>query len=374
MIFKLLSFSIPRKAKILIYDISGYEYYSEYLKKYSVEILFLRGESLNFYCILFAIFKKIYNKDTLRNIYNDTFIDLVDPKLIITWVDNNKSFYSLSKRHKNVKTVFIQNGNRVEIGDIFEQIELKDKYKHHVDYMCVLNKQIGSYYKQFLSGNTIVTGSLINNKFQKISKCQNNNIIVFISQFCPSVKGIELLSKDSPLITWNFFWQTDIRVIKYLANWCDINNKQLYIAARTNDAKEYDFYNDVLKGYKCWRFYSRKTRTGSYDLIEKANTIVSIDSTLGLEALARGFRVAFISRKPEFKLNSASFGWPYKFKNEGFFWTNLKKRESFNKILDNVTTCSDATWIEQAKPYIDNIMHHDYSNKRFNDLISRLLK
>ena len=114
----------------------------------------------------------------------------------------------------------------------------------------------------------------------------------------------------------------------------------------------------------------RKVGKSLEDLLD----FVSIDSTLGLEALARGLRVVFISRKPELKLNSASFGWPYKFKNEGFFWTNLKKRESFNKILENVTTCSDATWIEQAKPYIDNIIHHDYGNKRFNDLISKLLK
>jgi surface carbohydrate biosynthesis protein len=375
MIFKLISFSIPRKAEILIYDTAGYEFYSEYLKKFKIEKLFLRKESVNLYCLLYSIFKKIYTRDSLKNIYIDCFINLVKPKLIITWTDNNLHFYSISKKHKGTKTVFIQNGTRVEIGDIFSSLNKSDKKKYHVDYMCVMNNKVGELFKNYISGDTLVVGSIINNKKKLINKNIKNNIIVFISQFNPYAKSEDLIDENnSSFVNWGQFFETDKRVLINLANWCQDNNKFIHIAGRTNNIKENEFFNDVLKTYKCWKFFPKINFVSSYSLINKAQCTVSICSTLGVEALARGFRVIFISRKPELKLKSSSFGWPNKFSEEGFFWTNLKEPESTNKLLSNVTNCSDVVWKKETKPFLTKLMHYDYGNKNFKKIINQLLK
>ena len=375
MIFKLLSFSIPRKAEILIYDTAGYEFYSEYLKKFKIEKLFLRRESLNLYCILYSIFKKIYTRDSLKNIYIDCFINLVKPKLIITWTDNNIHFYSISKKYKGTKTVFIQNGTRVEIGDIFSLLRRSNKKKYHVDYMCVMNNPVGELYKKYISGDTVVVGSIINNKKKLINNSKKNNIVVFISQFYPLNKNDDLVEKNNHFLgNCEQFHETDKRVIINLANWCQDNNKFIHIAGRTNNIKEYEFFNEVLKTYKCWKFFPKINFDSSYSLINKAQCTVSICSTLGVEVLARGFRVIFISRKPELKLKSSSFGWPNKFSEEGFFWTNFKGPESINRLLDNVTECSDVVWKKETKPFLTDLLHYDYGNMNFRKLINQLLK
>ena len=44
--------------------------------------------------------------------YCDSYIQRVDPKLVITYIDNNATFYPIASRNPSVKTMFIQNGTR----------------------------------------------------------------------------------------------------------------------------------------------------------------------------------------------------------------------------------------------------------------------
>jgi surface carbohydrate biosynthesis protein len=370
--FKFIHFSIPKDSQILIYDTAGYEFYKDYLDKYKVEKLSLRGESINLYILFYAILKRIFSNDKLRDIYIDLFIKCVNPKIIVTWVDNNINFYSLSKKYKDIKTLFIQNGARVEYGDIFEKLIINNE--HSVDFMCVFNKNIGNHYKKFISGETLVTGSLINNKMKKNNKLLNNNIIVFISQFNPDLNLKSTLSSlKSSSMSFDIFWNTERRVIKYLAKWCYRNNKKIIIAGRTSNTKEINFYNCILKNYDNWDFIPKEHQFNSYNLLKKADFSVALDTTLGFEALARDFKVAFISRKPDIGFESATFGWPKKLKNEGFFWTNSNKYISIKRVLDNVSSASLISWKKEISPYSKNLMHYDYGNKKFQKLIARLL-
>ena len=87
----------------------------------------------------------------------------MNPKLLITLNDNNLKFYKLNC--KNGKKIFIQQGKRSDVKDIFSEFKKdKNKEKNYVDYMFTYNKKISNLYKRYISGKkTIPIGSIESN-------------------------------------------------------------------------------------------------------------------------------------------------------------------------------------------------------------------
>ena len=100
-------FKKPIKRDIVIFDKVGAEIIQYYLKE-KATILEVRLESIN----IFILFKTIFNfkkdKSILQNyIYN--FINYINPKIVITHVDNNEFFFKLKKNFPKIKFIAIQN-------------------------------------------------------------------------------------------------------------------------------------------------------------------------------------------------------------------------------------------------------------------------
>ena len=176
----------PSLKKILIYDNEGSKYISRYLKKESYDILHTRTEKLS----ILVIFKCIIKLKFKRKAYIEEYIKLVQPKLIITFIDNNKSFYNL-KKISSAKTLFIQNGIRTCFNDIFfytfdSNMKLFPEIKQNnfaVDYMLVWNDRVGKLYNKFIDGECISIGSFRNNFLIKKEIPKKNKVILFISNF-----------------------------------------------------------------------------------------------------------------------------------------------------------------------------------------------
>lgn len=78
-------FQFPKNSDVLIYDTSGSEVLTPYLKTYRVIIMTVRGESINVPCALLSVFRLSFWKGKLLNAYVETYIQAVSPKLIITY-------------------------------------------------------------------------------------------------------------------------------------------------------------------------------------------------------------------------------------------------------------------------------------------------
>jgi len=115
----------------------------EYLNAWNSEVLYMRGEKINVPVLLISFFKK-----ERASAYIDCFIEKVQPRLIVTFIDNNPSFYSISDRHPEIKTLFLQNGIRSYHTDVFEILDRKGTKKESlkVDYMMTFGKRIGAEY------------------------------------------------------------------------------------------------------------------------------------------------------------------------------------------------------------------------------------
>ena len=369
---------LPKKAQILIYDSVNKEILKPYLKKYTQATLALRGEFINIPCLILASLKWSFWNGDLLDAYIDSYIERVKPIVVITATDNNKRFYSISKRFPNLKTIFLQNGLRFISGDIFGKLTKSDNY--HVDYMLVASEAIGTLYLNYISGKFIVAGILTNNAAITSTKIKTGDVL-FISQLSNNVKNDDVffIKNNGTSISSSTFFSAEIKVLKFLSKWCAENNKILKICGREKSKDNYEkyFYINCLSESKCiWKYIPRKNNYSSYKLVDAAHIVISIDSTLGYEAITRGKRTAFFScRGDDLEDSSCGFGWPLNLPDSGPIWTNKQNELEFQlpKIMNYLNTVSESEWKKICQNYKSMIMEFDPANKQFVKLLNQLL-
>lgn len=362
----------PKKSEILIYDACGAEHLAPYLVGYSVEIISLRRESVNVPILLMSILFLDFWKGE-KQAYIDSFIRMVSPKLVITYIDNSIDFYTISKRFPNIRTMFVQNGSRGEIGDVFGHLVKSDDYK--VDFMLVHGAAIGRYYRKFISGTTMVIGALKNNEIRKFTGV-NDGSILFISQYFAKPKTCEpsWIETNGTPIYWNQFFKAEMQVLPFLDKWCSENHRLLRICGREYDPQgaENEFFSNYLTDCR-WEYLPKSVKYSSYELVDTAEIVVFIDSTLGYESICRGNKTASFSCRGGSLMNeSTKFGWPMGLPEFGPFWTNESSDIEISRIMDYLSTVGDEEWKQIHQKYLPELMEYDPGNSRFFKLMREL--
>lgn len=364
----------PREKDILIYDREGSINILKYLNKKNVIILDVRKESFNFF-VLFRCLKK--NKISFDE-YLYEYINIVKPKCIITFIDNNEKFYLIKSIFPNILTIFIQNGTRGEVGDIFGKENFNPNFK--VDYMLVHGDTIGEKYESIISGKSLSIGSFKNNMIPVSNKKYHKDkkkTMLFTSTYIlpPKNKNTPIWIDNGKPTFWNQFYQSEDVILPFLKNYSKKNNIKLQICGRLikEHTLEKEYYNSYLEGCD-WEFLEREDAFSSYALVDKSDILINIDSTIGYEAFGRGLKVAFFTiRGTSLNSSATKFGWPGKFPEEGLFWTNYPKVSSFERVLDYVNNIDDVSWNQVSRKYRKDIMHFDLENTKFKNLIKKII-
>ena len=343
------NFIPPKKNNVLIFDFVSRPMIETLFDINKVEFISTRKEEIN----LFILTKLIFSFKLNYFDYLLKYIDYVNPKVVITSIDNNKDFYRIKKFKPNITTIFFQNGHRTGAnGDIFEILEKKNltnfKKNYHVDLMCVFNQFTSDQYSKFISGNTFLSGSLKNNN-EKIYKKKYNRL-VFISLFRPSREPFDRENK----------------LIKTISKFASKNNLQLYILGKhlkKNDKfLENLYFSTILKrGYKfIENFKKRKT----YKFLDESKIVVSPGSTMGIESLGRKNKTAIIHSLPKNSIFKKQY-WGYYTKREdnGFFWGNDITEINIFRILNNLNHITSANWKKKLKSYKYETCKYDFKNR-----------
>ena len=367
----------PRQSEVLIYDEGNSEILLEYLNPWDPEVLHVRNEKINIWIILKAIFKK----GNWANAYIDCFIEQVRPRLVITTIDNNTTFYKISKRHPNIKTLFLQNGTRTYYSDIFEILEKINSdtlSAFYVDYMLTFGSAVGERYSRYLKGSVLPTGSIKNNFAQKRNSTQPG-VIAFISIWRLGFDG-----RSGAFYGDNFFSYEDIwtrpttLVIQCLMHYARENDKRLMIIPRCSTPeilkKEKDYYRKMMGGIEP-KFLAAPESYSSYQAVDSAEIVVSTDSTLGYESIARGKKTAILPiRSILLGLPDKAYGWPVDYQNEGPFWTNKPDSDIFIRILDYLFEVSDEQWKKDIESTnFTSLMEYDPGNTIFQSILEKEL-
>ena len=363
----------PVTASLLIYDRCGTEILFDYIKHDDFEILDIRGETIN----LYVMFCCIFSFELSNGGYANRYISLVNPSVIITFIDNNPRFYELKWTHPRSVTIFVPNGLRGEFADVFGILKAgTPSVSYQVDYMLTFGAAIGETYSEYINGCVVPIGSIKSNRCG-ISKRKIADSLVFVSQFTPPLDRSEQSyfgTIDSERITWGDFYSADRRVIRFLANYCERKKLILQVCGRSSDlsGEEMNFFGESI-GDKEWEFIPRNGNFGSYAVIDGAELVVGIDSTLVYESLARGNKTGIFSvRSSLLKDRSAKFGWPQQFPENGPFWTNHVDEKEFERVLDYLISINHTHWEKILRESVTNLMDYDSGNTRFITLLKKL--
>ncbi|MFM8776756.1 MAG: hypothetical protein ACKOEH_07760, partial [Actinomycetota bacterium] len=122
-------------------------------------ILDLRESEVN----IFIALKCLAQRDLSAENYAHNYIGLVDPKLIVTFIDNFPPIYQLKDEFPEITVWLIQNGYRSNRGDVFGLLSNENYGQaNKVDVMFVFGKAVGEMYRRFMSGELVFLGSLKN--------------------------------------------------------------------------------------------------------------------------------------------------------------------------------------------------------------------
>ena len=270
--------------------------------------------------------------------------------------------YKIKKFLPNTKIIVIQNGMRGYKKDFFSQIQ--DTKNLKADFVFTFNKHIADIYKKFITCKFYTIGSFKNN-FYSIKKNFNKKQLVFISEYKPQ-------GMFNSLLEYNNFYKAEKLLLPILYNFCSENKLKFYICGRSNDhEKELSFYESIFGHDNTkWNFIFKKK--SNYIHIDKSEYVVFISSTLGYEAISRGKKVAAITIRSNFtKLINHTFGWPYKFQKNGFFWTNELKSLIIKKKLSNMISSNNQKYSKNLNIVKSKIIIHDKNNFIFKKSLKR---
>lgn len=369
----------PSKCDVLIYDLEG----SEYVKKLfnenvSIAVMPIRGESYNIKALIKSFRIIGLYKTDVRLPYIISYIKFSKPKLIITFIDNSRLFYTIFSLVPSTKTALIQNGLRDEVGiDFFESIKLNDIWR--VDYMFLFGRELGKIYSKFIEGEVVPVGSIKNNMVPKPKSSKKLNFtkkVAFISQWRPKALDGSFIKIRNSHISHELFYYSESVALSFLNEWCQENGYEFAIIGcargRHDSEQEKMFYKQIIKSE--FSFLPSDKMLGAYDQLTRFNIICSIDSTLGFESLARGIKTAIFSTRGSSIDGCYSFGWPGCYGDSGPFWTNKAEYTEFKKILDYLRDISDVDWENVCSDFMKNIMLYDPGNKIIKEHLCQIIE
>tara|TARA_B100000029_G_scaffold516213_1_gene627691 strand:+ start:2521 stop:3651 length:1131 start_codon:yes stop_codon:yes gene_type:complete len=361
--FNKFKFLLPPKKSILILDTPGSDEIASLIENKDFEILDLRNE-LNLPVLILSIFS--FKRKTITQKYIESYIGIVNPKILVTFIDNNISFFEIKLKDANFKKIIVQNGT----GIINSLDSIDPNKKYDVDYAFVFSKNYSDFYKKIIKGKIVVHGSLRNN-FISIRENKNpKNDILFISQFRD--KNIFNHTKYS----WDKWHKAEIETIKLLNKFCFEKNKKLTIAGfyQKEMKSEKHFYEEIFSKETnvCqYNFLPRENKNQTYKLMDDSKLIVTIDSAIGYEALVRENKLLFFHLRSYFLENpTLKFGWPKSYAKEGEFWVDYFNTDIINEKINFMLNLSKNDWKKIKNRYIPELMYYDQNNLKLKKLLS----
>jgi surface carbohydrate biosynthesis protein len=156
------------------------------------------------------------------------------------------------------------------------------------------------------------------------------------------------------------------QIIKYL-----IKNKfgKIDILLKTKDISVINYFKNNLNE----DLINIIPKKNNYSLIQKYENIIFTDSTLGYECLAKGKKIISFglgSLDKKWCIQNGfqpinKFGYPAKFNDNGFCWSNKSSEKDINVLLKNILFMKQSTFNKKIKKLKERIICHDPKNSKF---------
>jgi surface carbohydrate biosynthesis protein len=376
--FNFLFFSLKRKQVALV-DASGISILNKYVPDSDLSVIDI--EQLNFFAALRML---AAGKKSLFD-YTVAYIKTFKPHYVFTFIDNNIDFYKFAAIFPKVKFIAIQNGlrsnyaNQINNGffDLLESESANNRLSAYA--ICVLGSNEGDKYSKYIESKQIITGSLKNNLIDSQIEPKEHFDIVYVSQHAPfEIPNSEMkFFFGSKPITSSEFYAVEEYIVRFLVARCNRTGQSFAVLGKRSDSSpfEREFFNSAAAPHNV-RFIPRTSEASTYEFCNSASLVVTTDSTIGFEFLARGKKVAFLSARIDAidhvlsqEVHDTDFGFPLELGTTGPFWTNAANMSEFERVIGSVQSMSDAQWATAISPYNDVLMAYQPGNSAFIQML-----
>ena len=373
------SFASLKRKRVALVDASGISILNKYVPDNELSVIDI--EHLNFFAALRML---AAGKKSLFD-YTVAYIKTFKPQFVFTFIDNNIDFYKFSAIFPKVKFIAIQNGlrsnysNQMNNGffDLLESESANNKLSAYA--ICVLGLNEGDKYSKYVQSKQIITGSLKNNLIDNQIEPKEHFDIVYVSQHAPfEIPNSEMkFFFGSKSITSSEFYAVEEYIVRFLVTRCNRTGQSFAVLGKRSDSSpfEREFFDSAAAPHNV-RFIPRTSDASTYEFCNSASLIVTTDSTIGFEFLARGKKVAFLSARIDAidhvlsqEVHDTDFGFPLELGTTGPFWTNAANESEFERVIGSVQSMSDAQWATAISPYNDVLMAYQPGNSAFIQML-----
>ena len=315
--------------------------------------------NLNFFFILFK--KILFIGFTSRALFS-AIIETKNPKVIMTFIDNDSLIGDLSLLFPNKLFIVIQNGIRID-----ESYSLGVKNNGNVPVFFGFGGQQknlllkkGVSIKEYISVGSLRCGLFLSEYNKSISK-KNKNTLCFISQYTKIWED----SKDQAFRDSNLILKS---VFNNAVEWSIKNGFKINLAMRRSgvglnsyeDELEFYSYKNNTEFISCYK--SEPAFFSSYKAAHKSSVIISVGSTLAFEMFGLGYKVLFCPGTRDNRFITKK-GWNDLFSDmPDFIKLESLEPDLFNKKLDCLNNMSENEYLTKTIKVREYFMVLDKSN------------
>ena len=358
--YQIIIFKLPTKKNFLLYG----DIHVSFLRKYFDFTLLNISKEKKVY--LFIILKLLikFKRINFEN-YSIEFISYINPKCVLTFMDNNLNFYKLKKTFPQIKFVAIQNAPRTK------KFIAKNLKNLRSDYVLTWGDSIQKKYKKIIRSKFMTIGSLLNNHF-KVKKFIKKKELLFISSGYPKNKFLSV-PVQKKILSSKFHSAEEILLPKIL-KYCKKNNLKLVIVGRyiTTDQKEFLFFNKILGNNFSFIPRKKKEDYAIYRISDRYKYIACIDTSFGIEAISRYKKVAIFDVRYKLTNNlSLRIFWPlnkkkvnYKLVAKNFSYGEI------DRVLNNLIKLNKANNLDNK--ILKELIIYDPGNEKFKNFLKNI--
>lgn len=303
----------PKNCDLVFFDSEQLNEFEELLSHYNFFVLHARLEQIKKIYFSYSVIKYFIKnyKGNIMTAYLASLIEVINPKVVITFIDNSLKFSDVAKiLYKKTNFLAVQNAARLDFKlykYLFDNRIVKVDYnkKFYIpNFLCFGQFEIDHYKSLGINVNNFIKiGSLrLANAFKYIkeNRIKFDKPIYDVCLIGEGVSGGNFRSDrlfDEEVLG---FEKGMVDIVKYTVRFCIKHNKKLISPQKINKSLKLNEYNRVMNTYKKYlseeefKFFQkscfeRSARTyASYVAMFQSNITVGTSSTLLRENLAVG--------------------------------------------------------------------------------------
>ena len=171
-------------------------------------------------------------------------------------------------------------------------------------------------------------------------------------------------------------YNVEKRILSSVKDFCNKYKLYLNIAGSTitYQSSEKDYLISDLNKDNLKYIVKRNNLRAAYDLVDKHDLIIFIDSTLGYESIARKKKIASFSCRKKDNNLIRPFGFPNTKKFNNFFYSHSDTKKEVFRVLKNAFFISNKKWVKYYFPELRDLISYNQNNKLFYKTIKNILK